>query len=279
MIRNVMKRRVAVLAGVGLAALAGATALANAPGHFGPGHMKQMVTARIVGALDAAKASPAQRASVGQARDRVFAAFEEERVDPREHMALALSLFEQDKVDTQQIAQLRAQQEQKREKIGDAIVDAIHQSHDALTQPQRKAVADYLRAEHQSSWMAKQGQGFMKRMAASKIDAALDAAKATPEQRKAIEAARDRVFAACERGDKGEKLDEALALFVADGWDAQKIAQLRAEHQAEAKKLGDAIEQALVEAHDVLSAPQRKAIVEFVKAEHAKHAREWQQQK
>jgi Spy/CpxP family protein refolding chaperone len=93
----------------------------------------------------------------------------------------------------------------------------------------------------------------------------------TDAQRATIHAARDRVFAALEaaHGDPGARFDEGLALFGADRLDPAKIAALRAQHDEVAKRTGDVIVQAIVEAHDALTPAQRRAIGDFVRAHHA----------
>ncbi|HXH84347.1 MAG TPA: periplasmic heavy metal sensor [Candidatus Tectomicrobia bacterium] len=110
--------------------------------------------------------------------------------------------------------------------------------------------------------------GVMKRVAAAMIDEALDRAQATPEQRMAIHAARDRVFAALEEHHRtrAARLDEALALFEADHVDAARLAALRAEREAAHRRLGDAIEQAIIEMHDVLTPTQRRAVTDWIRA-------------
>jgi hypothetical protein len=54
----------------------------------------------------------------------------------------------------------------------------------------------------------------MRRMAVAAIDGALDEARATPEQRTAIHAARDRVFAAVEEHRKGKSLHSSYTAFT-----------------------------------------------------------------
>ena len=58
----------------------------------------------------------------------------------------------------------------------------------------------------------------MKRVAVAIVDDALDAAQATAEQRAALHAARDRVFAAVEQHhrSRGARMQKVLALFEAD---------------------------------------------------------------
>jgi Spy/CpxP family protein refolding chaperone len=265
-----MKRtllRVAIVV-AGLAGL-GATALAFGPRGWHHGYFKAMVSEKIDGALDAAKATPAQRNLVQAARDHVFTTVEEGKKGHGAEIEHVLALFEADQVDPAALQAMRAAREVDSARVGDAIVQALTDAHDALTPPQRRAVVAYFEA-NKPSHMGGGHHGFMKRMVSSRVDEALDAAKATPEQRARIEAARDRIFAAFEqeRDNPAEHFAQAARLFEADRLDQAKIAELRAEHQAKMRKLGDVITQAVTEAHDVLSAPQRRAIVEWVRAHH-----------
>lgn len=115
--------------------------------------------------------------------------------------------------------------------------------------------------------------GVMKRFVASMIDEVLDEAKATPEQRARIHAARDRVFevVAEHRRARPAHLEEALALFEADRVDAGQLEALRARHEAEHRRVADAVQQALAEAHDVLTPAQRKVVTDWIRAHHRRH--------
>ena len=68
--------------------------------------------------------------------------------------------------------------------------------------------------------------------------------------------------ARAERGD----LDAALSLWQSDRLDPAAIATLRAHHQAAAKKTGDAVVQALSDAHDALTAAQRRSSPTFLRS-------------
>jgi hypothetical protein len=155
--------------------------------------------------------------------------------------------------------------------VGDALIQALHDTHDALTADQRKLLVDWVRSE----FSARQGRRAafaekMPRMLTRRIDDALDAAKATPAQRTAIAGTRDRLVAALAAAhtDPRAHLDELLTLFLADKLDDTRLGALRAEHQARAQKLGDAVIAAFGEAHDQLSSAQRHAIADWAQ----KHA-------
>ena len=78
----------------------------------------------------------------------------------------------------------------------------------------------------------------MRRMADAAIDGALDEAQASPEQRAAIHAARDRVFAVVEEHRKGRpaRRDELLALFERDRLD-DRLPALRQQIESEHEKI------------------------------------------
>jgi len=111
-------------------------------------------------------------------------------------------------------------------------------------------------------------EGFVKRRITRHIDAALDAVGATGPQRDAVHAARDHVFTTIADNRKAERgdLDAALTLWQADRLDPAALATLRAHHQAAAKKTGDAVVQALSDAHDALTAPQRQKLADYLRS-------------
>jgi Spy/CpxP family protein refolding chaperone len=112
---------------------------------------------------------------------------------------------------------------------------------------------------------------FMKRFVSSMIDDALDAAKVTAEQRATIHQARDRAFAAVEthRKDRRVRLEQGLALFEGDRLDQPVVHQFVQQHEQEHRVIADAIGQALIDAHNVLTPVQRKALADYVRS----HAR------
>jgi Spy/CpxP family protein refolding chaperone len=114
---------------------------------------------------------------------------------------------------------------------------------------------------------------FMKRFVASVIDDALDAAQVTAEQRATIHQARDRAFAAVEthRKDRRVRLEQGLALFEGDRLDQQAVNQFVQQHEQEHRVVADAIGQALIDAHNVLTPVQRKALADYVRSHARRH--------
>jgi Spy/CpxP family protein refolding chaperone len=113
----------------------------------------------------------------------------------------------------------------------------------------------------------------MKRIATAMIDEALEPASVTADQRAKIYAARDRAFAAFEaqRQTRGAHMAEALALFEADTVDPGRLATFRAQREAEHRQVADAVSQAIVDVHDVLTPVQRKAVADWIRAHRPGH--------
>ncbi len=59
----------------------------------------------------------------------------------------ALALFQADTLDQAKIAELRGQHLAEMRKTGDAVIAAVEDAHAALSREQRKAVADWIRAQ------------------------------------------------------------------------------------------------------------------------------------
>jgi Spy/CpxP family protein refolding chaperone len=150
-----MKRRTVlglVTAGtLGLAAAGGAIAY-GAHGNGRHTIMKRMVVAAIDDALDEAKVTPGQRAQINQIRDRTFAAVEQARAGHKAHLEESLRLFEADQVDPAQVDAFHRQADEERQRMREAIHQAIVEVHGVLTPVQRRAVADYVR-NHRLSHM------------------------------------------------------------------------------------------------------------------------------
>jgi periplasmic protein CpxP/Spy len=116
-------------------------------------------------------------------------------------------------------------------------------------------------------------EAMMKHFVSSAIDDALAPAQPTPEQRAAIYAARDRAFAVVEEHRKGRRarMEEALALFEAEPADPARLQAFRERAAGEHERVREAISQAIVEAHDVLTPAQRKAVADHVRSHHGRH--------
>ena len=109
--------------------------------------------------------------------------------------------------------------------------------------------------------------GMMKRMISAALDEALDQAAVTAEQRTAIYASRDRVFAAMEaqRPDRGAQREQVLVLFEGDRLDATQLQAVHAQMAQRRQAIGDAITQAIVEIHDTLTPAQRQIVASYAR--------------
>jgi Spy/CpxP family protein refolding chaperone len=134
---------------LGLAAAGGAVAYGA---HGGGRHaiMKRVVLAAIDDALDEAKVTPVQRTAIYAARDRAFAAAEQARTSHWAHLEEGLRLFEADQVDPAQVEAFHRQSDEERQRMREAIHQALVEVHDVLTPVQRRAIADYVRAHRLS---------------------------------------------------------------------------------------------------------------------------------
>ena len=115
-------------------------------------------------------------------------------------------------------------------------------------------------------------EAMMRRMATAAIDGALDEAQASLEQRAAIRAARDRVFAAVQdhRRDRQARVDVMLTLFEGDRLD-DGLHVFRAQIETEHGKIADTLSAALVEAHGVLMPSQRKVVADYARSHRPTH--------
>jgi hypothetical protein len=109
---------------------------------------KKRVFSHVNDALDQVKANEQQRTAVANAIEQVWTAFQSEHEAMPAHMEQALKVFESDKIDPKQVQALRAEQQARHQKISDAIVQAFHDVHDALTSAQRKQLVAWVRANH-----------------------------------------------------------------------------------------------------------------------------------
>jgi Spy/CpxP family protein refolding chaperone len=134
---------------LGLAVAGGAVAYGT---HGGGRHafMKRMVAATIDDALDEAKVTPDQRTQINQIRDRAFAAVEQAHTGRHAHLEEGLRLFEADQVDPARVEAFHRQADEERQRMREAIHQAIVDVHGVLTPVQRRVVADYVRTHRLS---------------------------------------------------------------------------------------------------------------------------------
>ncbi len=261
-------RIVTISALVAAAVVTGGVVLAHENANHA-GMFKHHVTERINSALDAAKATPEQRATLDKTRDRVFAALEASHQGQSAHMQKVMELFVADRIDPAQLKTLRDDHEATARADGDAIVKALVEAHDTLQPSQRSAVAENLRA-HKPEGPPKMVADWFKKKIMSHVNEGLDSVKASAEQRTAVENAIEQVLTAVHDEHEGTAghMEAALKLFEADRIDQTQLDKLRADTQARHQKIGDAVVQAFHDVHDVLTAAQRKQLVAWVQANH-----------
>lgn len=272
--KRTTKIAMAVAGALLVALLAGGAALASAHGH--DGFVQRRVSRHIDAALDAVAATAAQRDAVHAARDHVFATFAESERGRQTDLQEALALWESDTLDPTGLAALRARHQAAMKKSSDAVVQALSDAHDALTAPQRRQLADYLRANKaaHAGKLDKGAQSFAHHMMSERVDDLLAQIHASAAQRDRVHAAAERAFTAVSdgMGDHGADFDQALTLFTADRLDGAALATMQAAREARMQKLGDAVVQALGEVHDTLDAGQRKQVADYVRSHHHGHA-------
>jgi Spy/CpxP family protein refolding chaperone len=251
---------------VGLLALVSGLALAR-QGH--EGFAKRRLTRHIDQALDAVNATQVQRDAVHAAAEHVQQTFADIAQSRQADLQEALKLWQADRIDPAGLANLRARHQASAKKLGDAIVQAISDAHDALTAAQRAQLVTYAKAHRPPKLDG--ARPWMKHMVTERVDDMLDEISATPAQRDTVHAAVQRAFDAITADDPTGHFDQALELFAADKIDAAKIAALQAEHQAKAQKMGDAIVDAITRVHDALTPAQRAQVAELVKQHHMHH--------
>jgi Spy/CpxP family protein refolding chaperone len=265
----------AIAAGVGVGAPLAREAWAAhevfAAGAHGPHRwFRAHLDAHIDDALDGVKASAAQRRAVLAARAHVLAAADELRRARVADADTALALFAADHVDQKTVDAARARHQAEVARLGDAIVQAFYDVHDAFTPAQRRALADYVRDAVPRGDGKRAGlrERIFRRVVDGKLEEALDLLNATDEQRRRIDAVKERTLAAvqAERVDHAAALDRVLALFTADVIDKNAVNALRKEAEERLGRVADAVAKAFVEVHDTLDAGQRKQAVTRLRA-------------
>jgi Spy/CpxP family protein refolding chaperone len=139
----------------------------------------------------------------------------------------------------------------------------------AFTGPGTRFVLHHAGGFHHGGGM---GHPIARRVAAAIVDDAMDAIKATPQQRTVANAARDRLLAAVQQHQQGRatRAQDVMALFEADQLDPARVAAVRRSAEDEHRKIGDAISQAVADLHQALTPAQRKQLAEYVR-QHRSH--------
>lgn len=110
---------------------------------------------------------------------------------------------------------------------------------------------------------------WMRARVLAQVEDALDAAKATPEQRKAVQAEVETLLAQLKRDPKERMqwLDQGLALLRSDKPDAKTVQALLQQHLSRRQQHAAQLGAALLRLHGLFSGDQRKAIATYVRQE------------
>lgn len=148
-----------ILAGLGTILVgAGGVAFAKGKGgHCGWGRggfsaedRKKMMSAHIDEVLDELDVTDDQRKQLHSTRDKLFAAFEENRPGRGEKLEKITALFEKDTLDVRELDALKAEHRDKMQKMEEAVSQAIVEVHATLTPEQRKELV--VKAEKFRRW-------------------------------------------------------------------------------------------------------------------------------
>ncbi len=108
--------------------------------------VKGRMTSHVNGILDKANIAAVERPQILAAVEHVVATFAAEGDAHRAHMNAALTLWKKDQIDPAAVQKLQQDGVAARRTVGDAVVQAIYDIHDALTPTERQALVTQLRA-------------------------------------------------------------------------------------------------------------------------------------
>jgi hypothetical protein len=270
-------RRLALRAAIVLGVLAVVSLVAHAFGRHKD--VRQRIGQHVNQALDAVKATPAQRNSVHAAVQEVIRtadeAFGSTGMPDFEQI---LDQFSRPRLDSHAIDALKSRRDARHKKLADALTQAFYDVHDALTAQQRLQLLDYARGRGDGRHMKRFKQTLMEGFVNAEVEDVLDQLSATEAERKVVHEARDEVLAAIQQAHatKQASIDELSNLFRGDTVDKAGLARFRADKEAQLRTVQDAVEHALTQLHAGLSAEHRQKLVELVRArcDRAKHAAE-----
>lgn len=137
----------ALIAAGALGVLVAGAAMANGMHHGRMGMMKHMLTARIEKAEAYVDATPAQKATIDQARDEILKAFEARAQANQGHEKL-VEMLTADNLDTNKLYALADQRANDIRDMAKVIVPQIQKIHDALTPAQRQKLAAFVKEHH-----------------------------------------------------------------------------------------------------------------------------------
>jgi protein CpxP len=139
--------RVVAIAGVAVAVLGSAVALASFGWHGGHNEkfMRRMVDAHVEETLDEINATPQQRQKVSAIEDRLLADFQVSRDARRTFLTSLTDQFSQPQLDNASIEQAFQPVAQSHEKLRQELLQTVGDLHDLLTPDQRAKLVERVR--------------------------------------------------------------------------------------------------------------------------------------
>ena len=134
-----------VLAGLGMLALAGGSAMAGGPGKGG--RFFKQISAKVDRALQAVNATPEQRAAIEQAKLQAFAAIKPIKHQMKTRRAEIRQLRDSGSADQARLQQLISEQKLARAQIRTAAQSFMTNATAQLSAPQKKLLEDFV-AQH-----------------------------------------------------------------------------------------------------------------------------------
>ena len=131
-----------MLAGIGMLALAGGTAMAG--GRGGGKRYFHKVSAKLERALQAVNATPEQRAAIEQAKQQAFTTIMPIHKQLREKRSAMRLLRDTGNADPSKLAQLQAEQKQLKQQVKGVAQSFLAATNQQLSEPQKKAFADFI---------------------------------------------------------------------------------------------------------------------------------------
>lgn len=239
--------------------------------HPGAQWFRAKIDAHVADALDLAKATPEQRKFVLAEVEALMA--KGKAGMERHHRArqAAVDWLKSDRADPKAIQTLAEEFVAHHAERATELAGALQRIHGQFRPDQRKAIGGYV-AELLPAQKGHWQERMMRFWADRATERAFDKIQATPDQRKALTALRDRVidkFAATRDGRRAD-LDRALALWQADRWDDAQAKTLVDGQRQRGEEMAQFVTQQALELHKVLTPAQRAKLAEFVQNWHGR---------
>lgn len=111
----------------------------------------------------------------------------------------------------------------------------------------------------------------------AQLDDVLELAKATPEQRTAVVAERDRLLALHkpEHGERKAVMEELTRLLQSERMDPQALARLQTKHQTKVAQMLQSVRESVQKLHAIFRPEQRKVIAAYVRDELPSRGSHW----